>query len=41
MVRKRNETVHIYNETVADEIYDLIINRYIEVIGDIVRALRA
>jgi len=39
MVRKRNDIVHIYNETVAEEIYDLIISRFIEAIGEVVSLL--
>ncbi len=39
MIRKRNEIVHIYNEAVAEEIYHLIISRFIEAIGEVVALL--
>lgn len=40
MVRRRNDIVHIYNEEVAAEIYDLIISRFISAIGVVVESLR-
>jgi len=39
-VRKRNETVHIYNEPVAYEIYNCIVPRFIEAIGTVVEELK-
>ena len=36
MIRKRNEIVHIYNESIAKEIYDLIISKYIIAIAKVI-----
>lgn len=40
MVRKRNDIVHIYNEPVAEEIYNLIKSRFIKAIGAAVTSLK-
>ncbi len=39
MVRSRNDIVHIYNDEVADEIYNNIVDKYIDAIGSVVGRL--
>ena len=39
MVRSRNDIVHIYNDEVADEIYNNIMNKYIDAIGRVIERL--
>ena len=36
LLEDRNATLHIYNETLSDEIADRIVNLYVEVIGELV-----
>ena len=36
MVRSRNDIVHIYNDEVADEIYNNIVDKYIDAIGSVI-----
>ena len=39
MVRSRNDIVHIYNDEVADEIYNNIGDKYIDAIGSVIDRL--